>query len=196
MMKQIGWADPNAKDRHVYKDEAVGLVPVYVEDQADLSPTALSRRVHVRRISTGECVESCGHADHDTLNADLREALHRYSVGPDWTRAEVLKLVQRLTDIKGVTIGRNQFDLLTGALDGLLRLLVVDPDADVPEVKDPWAENPPVEVGGKRIADYGPVWNAINQAIVVRRASARWLYEAGQQRAAERAHRVRDMREA
>lgn len=35
------------------------------------------------------------------MHPDLREAFRRYNVGPDWTRAEVLRMVQRLTKEQG-----------------------------------------------------------------------------------------------
>lgn len=65
---------------------------------------------------------------------------------------------------------RNQFDLLTGALDGLLRVLVDDPDAAVPTGKDPW-EGAGV-VG--QTSGTGQTWAAINQARAVLSASREW----------------------
>lgn len=69
-----------------------------------------------------------------------------------------------------VALDRGQFDLLRGALEGLLTLLVEDWEADVPVVKDPWSEEPP----WSKESGYGHVWDAINQARGVLSASARW----------------------
>lgn len=63
-----------------------------------------------------------------------------------------------------VTLGRNQFALLTNAIEGLLNILVEDWKADVPIARTGW-ESPHT------------TWNAIGQARGVLAASAKWLGE-------------------
>ena len=70
-----------------------------------------------------------------------------------------------------VVLGRNQFDLLTNALEGLLALLVEDWRADVPVGKDPW-DGAGLQSNG---ADTRDVWNAIGQARGVLAASEKWI---------------------
>lgn len=69
-----------------------------------------------------------------------------------------------------VTLGRNQFGLLTEALEGLLNQLVEDWKDDAPVARDPW------EGAGVlgRASGTGEVWNAINQARAVLAASEQW----------------------
>lgn len=62
-----------------------------------------------------------------------------------------------------VVLGRNQFDLLTNAIEGLLEQLVEDWHADAPVAKQPWP--------GRA----NEVWNAVGQAIGVRWAADKWL---------------------
>lgn len=78
---------------------------------------------------------------------------------------------ERYVDPERVDLGRNQYDLLTSALSGLLDLLVEDWRADVPVVRDPWEGAGPL---GKT-SGTGEVWGAINQARAVLGASERWV---------------------
>lgn len=76
-----------------------------------------------------------------------------------------------------VVLGRNQFDLLTNAIEGLLEQLVEDWQADAPIAKQPWP--------GRA----NEVWNAVGQAIGVRGAADKWLVS---QEAADHADRLRE----
>ena len=79
-------------------------------------------------------------------------------------------MVDRYRDPERVNIGRNQFDLLTSAVEHLLNVLVDDWTADVPVAKDPWAGAGSLT----KESGTGETWNAIHHARSVLDASRRW----------------------
>lgn len=72
-----------------------------------------------------------------------------------------------------ITLGLNQFLLMQDAIEGLLKLVVENPDEDVPVGKDPWEG---AGILGKTKGT-GEVWSAINQGRAVLSASRRWRAE-------------------
>lgn len=75
-----------------------------------------------------------------------------------------------MADAERITLGRNQFLLLTDAIEGLLALLVEDWMADAPVARNPW------EGAGLacKASGTGEVWAAIHQGRAVLSASKKW----------------------
>jgi hypothetical protein len=87
--------------------------------------------------------------------------------------ARVAAMRPRPDAAPSIALGRNQFDLLTGALNDLLALLVEDWREYAPTAKDPWEG-----AGRLRAASgTGEVWDAIHHARSVLMASERWEAE-------------------